>query len=190
MVKESSYDGPERLQIETDVLIIGGGMAACWAGISAARTGAKVVLLDKGYVGTSGVTATAGRGSGRQAVRRTRAKAHRRAGATGGHFGGSRFRASQVARRPPTPKATPACDALGDHQNPKPRQGWTLRRVMLHIKYHETRQPAFGRFAPAFAPARARGPGDLGSTRPAHEHESGARAAHARRSARSGHRQR
>jgi succinate dehydrogenase/fumarate reductase flavoprotein subunit len=50
------------LQIEADVLIAGGGMAACWAGISAARTGAKVVLVDKGYVGTSGVTATAGPG--------------------------------------------------------------------------------------------------------------------------------
>ena len=37
-------------------------MAACWAGISAARTGAKVVLVDKGFVGTSGVTATAGPG--------------------------------------------------------------------------------------------------------------------------------
>ena len=37
-------------------------MAACWAGISAARAGAKVVLVDKGYVGTSGVTATGGPG--------------------------------------------------------------------------------------------------------------------------------
>lgn len=52
----------EPLRIEADVLIVGGGMAACWAGISAARTGVKVVLVDKGYVGTSGVTATAGPG--------------------------------------------------------------------------------------------------------------------------------
>src|SRR3954462_12680133 len=52
----------EPLHIEADVLIAGGGMAACWAGISAARAGAKVVLVDKGYVGTSGVTATAGPG--------------------------------------------------------------------------------------------------------------------------------
>jgi len=50
------------LQIETDVLIIGGGMAACWAAISAAKAGAQVVLVDKGYVGTSGVTATGGPG--------------------------------------------------------------------------------------------------------------------------------
>src|SRR6478752_8953330 len=62
MSKEPVAGGVEPLRIETDVLIIGGGMAACWAGISAARTGARVVLVDKGYVGTSGVTATAGPG--------------------------------------------------------------------------------------------------------------------------------
>lgn len=47
---------------ETDVLVIGGGMAAAWAAISAAREGAAVTLVDKGFVGTSGVTATAGPG--------------------------------------------------------------------------------------------------------------------------------
>ncbi|HYP97339.1 MAG TPA: FAD-binding protein [Polyangiaceae bacterium] len=62
MAEDVTVRGPEPLQIETDVLIVGGGMAACWAGISAARAGAKVVLVDKGYVGTSGVTATAGPG--------------------------------------------------------------------------------------------------------------------------------
>jgi succinate dehydrogenase/fumarate reductase flavoprotein subunit len=51
-----------RLDLEADVLIIGGGMAAAWASISAAREGASVVLADKGFVGTSGVTATAGPG--------------------------------------------------------------------------------------------------------------------------------
>ena len=35
-------------------------MAAGWAAIAAARAGARVVLADKGFVGTSGVTATAG----------------------------------------------------------------------------------------------------------------------------------
>jgi succinate dehydrogenase/fumarate reductase flavoprotein subunit len=45
---------------EADVLIIGGGMAATWAAVSAAREGADVVLVDKGFVGTSGVTATGG----------------------------------------------------------------------------------------------------------------------------------
>ncbi len=59
---QTSAGGPEPLRIEADVLVAGGGMAACWAGISAARAGAKVVLVDKGYVGTSGVTATGGPG--------------------------------------------------------------------------------------------------------------------------------
>jgi len=62
MKEETIASGAAPLQIESDVLIVGGGMAACWAGISAARAGAKVVLVDKGYVGTSGVTATAGPG--------------------------------------------------------------------------------------------------------------------------------
>jgi succinate dehydrogenase/fumarate reductase flavoprotein subunit len=50
----------DHLDLETDVLIVGGGMAAAWAAVSAAREGARVVLVDKGFVGTSGVTATAG----------------------------------------------------------------------------------------------------------------------------------
>ena len=39
------------IALETDVLVIGGGMAAAWAAISAARSGAQVVLADKGFVG-------------------------------------------------------------------------------------------------------------------------------------------
>ena len=35
----------EKQEIEVDVLVIGGGIAGCWAAISAARTGVKVVLL-------------------------------------------------------------------------------------------------------------------------------------------------
>ncbi len=50
------------MNIETDVLVIGGGMAAAWSAITAARKGAEVVLVDKGYVGTSGVTSTGGPG--------------------------------------------------------------------------------------------------------------------------------
>lgn len=49
-----------RLELDTDVLVVGGGMAAAWAAISAAQRGAKVVLADKGFVGASGVTATGG----------------------------------------------------------------------------------------------------------------------------------
>jgi len=46
----------------TDVLIIGGGMAAAWAAIAAAEAGASVLMVDKGAMGTSGVTATGGPG--------------------------------------------------------------------------------------------------------------------------------
>jgi NADPH-dependent 2,4-dienoyl-CoA reductase/sulfur reductase-like enzyme len=61
---------PERLALTAgdggvsavaDVLVIGGGPAACWAAITAAANGASVVLADKGYCGTSGATASAGR---------------------------------------------------------------------------------------------------------------------------------
>ncbi|MEY4576472.1 MAG: hypothetical protein RL701_1175 [Pseudomonadota bacterium] len=52
----------EALQLTTDVLVVGGGMAGAWAATAAARAGARVILVDKGYVGTSGVTATAGPG--------------------------------------------------------------------------------------------------------------------------------
>jgi succinate dehydrogenase/fumarate reductase flavoprotein subunit len=45
-----------------DVLVIGGGPAGCWAAITAAEYGASVVLVDKGYCGTSGATASAGTG--------------------------------------------------------------------------------------------------------------------------------
>lgn len=48
------------IHLETDVLIIGGGMAAGWAAIAAAQGGARVIVADKGYMGTSGVTATGG----------------------------------------------------------------------------------------------------------------------------------
>ncbi len=41
-------------EIDTDVLIIGGGIAGCWAAISAARTGARVALVEKGDVQRSG----------------------------------------------------------------------------------------------------------------------------------------
>jgi succinate dehydrogenase/fumarate reductase flavoprotein subunit len=46
----------------SDVLVVGGGLAGCWAALAAARNGASVILAEKGYVGTSGVTATAGPG--------------------------------------------------------------------------------------------------------------------------------
>jgi succinate dehydrogenase/fumarate reductase flavoprotein subunit len=48
------------VSLTADVLVIGGGPAGCWAGLAAAHTGAKVVLVDKGYVGTSGTQVAAG----------------------------------------------------------------------------------------------------------------------------------
>lgn len=50
------------LNLSADVLVIGGGLAGTWAAVAAARQGARVVLSEKGYCGTSGVTATAGPG--------------------------------------------------------------------------------------------------------------------------------
>ena len=46
--------------LEADVLVIGGGPAGCWAALNAVSAGAKVVLVDKGYCGSSGATASAG----------------------------------------------------------------------------------------------------------------------------------
>ncbi|MGO4714326.1 FAD-dependent oxidoreductase [Bradyrhizobium sp. 2TAF24] len=53
---------PEPVSLEADVLIVGGGMAGAWAATAAAKAGAVVILVDKGYCGTSGVTAAAGPG--------------------------------------------------------------------------------------------------------------------------------
>ncbi|MGX7677369.1 FAD-binding protein [Jatrophihabitans sp. DSM 45814] len=47
-------------ELTADVLILGGGPAGTWAAISAARSGARVVLADKGFVGTSGAAAAGG----------------------------------------------------------------------------------------------------------------------------------
>ncbi|MEM3602687.1 MAG: FAD-dependent oxidoreductase, partial [Candidatus Bathyarchaeia archaeon] len=40
--------------IKTDVLIVGGGTAGCFAGIEAKKHGVDVVLVDKAYAGKSG----------------------------------------------------------------------------------------------------------------------------------------
>ncbi|MBB2205809.1 FAD-binding protein [Gluconacetobacter takamatsuzukensis] len=47
---------------EADVLIIGGGLAGCWAAITAAQGGARVIVAEKGHCGTSGVAAAGGPG--------------------------------------------------------------------------------------------------------------------------------
>lgn len=45
---------PNTTRIETDVLVIGGGLAGCNAAIGAAENGARVVVLDKGRIERSG----------------------------------------------------------------------------------------------------------------------------------------
>lgn len=49
-------------ELEADVLVLGGGPAGTWAAVSAASSGARVVLVDKGYCGSSGATAPSGTG--------------------------------------------------------------------------------------------------------------------------------
>ncbi len=53
-----SLGANERL-VETDVLVVGGGMAGMFAAIKAREQGLDVTLTDKGYVGKSGSTAYA-----------------------------------------------------------------------------------------------------------------------------------
>src|SRR3981081_1709973 len=45
-----------------DVLALAGGPGGTWAARGAAEQGARVVLADKGFCGTSGATASAGTG--------------------------------------------------------------------------------------------------------------------------------
>ncbi|WP_160036810.1 FAD-dependent oxidoreductase [Paenibacillus sp. An7] len=48
------------VKLTADVLVLGGGPSGAWAAWSAASQGAKVVLADKGYLGSSGATAPGG----------------------------------------------------------------------------------------------------------------------------------
>ncbi|MEH2036593.1 FAD-binding protein [Nostoc sp.] len=50
------------LDLEADVLVIGGGPAGTWAAWSAASSGARAILVDKGYCGTTGCAAASGNG--------------------------------------------------------------------------------------------------------------------------------
>lgn len=58
--QENRSSSSDATKIKCDVLVIGGGPAGCWAALEAAGAGAKVVLVDKGYCGSSGATASAG----------------------------------------------------------------------------------------------------------------------------------
>ena len=48
-------------QIETDVLVLGGGIAGCWAAIAAAKKGVNVILVEKAATIRSGASGTSGR---------------------------------------------------------------------------------------------------------------------------------
>lgn len=57
MTIDGEAQGSSGVTMVADVLVIGGGPAATWAALSAALAGADTILVDKGYVGTSGATA-------------------------------------------------------------------------------------------------------------------------------------
>ena len=57
-----SIEDREALTLTADVVVVGGGPAGTWAAWNATQQGAKVILVDKGYCGTSGATASAGTG--------------------------------------------------------------------------------------------------------------------------------
>ena len=46
--------------VDTDVLIIGGGIAGCFAAIKAKEQGLDVTVVDKAYAGKSGSSIAAG----------------------------------------------------------------------------------------------------------------------------------
>jgi succinate dehydrogenase/fumarate reductase flavoprotein subunit len=58
----STVGESDRSDLDADVLVLGGGLSGAWAALSAAEHGASVILVDKGYCGTSGVCATGGVG--------------------------------------------------------------------------------------------------------------------------------
>ena len=59
-MEENTYKWPypnevgEEETVESDVLVLGGGLAGCFAAIAAARSGKRVVLVEKGAAERSG----------------------------------------------------------------------------------------------------------------------------------------
>ncbi|ACB94200.1 FAD-dependent oxidoreductase [Beijerinckia indica] len=55
-------EGSGSVEFDADVLVLGGGPAGTWAACTAAERGARVILADKGFCGSSGATAPSGTG--------------------------------------------------------------------------------------------------------------------------------
>jgi succinate dehydrogenase/fumarate reductase flavoprotein subunit len=51
---------PADREITTDVLVVGGGLAGCWAALRACESGARTLLVDKGYVSRAGCSPLSG----------------------------------------------------------------------------------------------------------------------------------
>ncbi|MEV6389226.1 FAD-binding protein [Nocardia xishanensis] len=75
------------IDIETDVLVLGGGPAGTWAAVSAAAGGARVVLVDKARCGSSGPSAFGSTTVWNIPPGAARNEAVRRSHAHGGHLG-------------------------------------------------------------------------------------------------------
>ena len=58
MSRMADASRPEPIAAATGVLVVGGGPAGAWAALAARQAGTQVILVDKGYLGTSGATAT------------------------------------------------------------------------------------------------------------------------------------
>ncbi len=61
-INERRRDGGVDLSLTADVLVIGGGPAGIWAALTAAQHGARVIIAEKGYVGTAGPLSSANTG--------------------------------------------------------------------------------------------------------------------------------
>lgn len=59
---DSGSSGSAEINLSADVLVIGGGPSGIWAALTAAQGGAQVIIVEKGYVGTSGPFSSANTG--------------------------------------------------------------------------------------------------------------------------------
>ncbi|WP_406194443.1 FAD-binding protein [Kitasatospora sp. NBC_01560] len=119
--------------LATDVLVVGGGPAATWAALDAARAGARVVLADKGYCGTSGATAAGGTGVwyvDPDPAARAAAMASREA--LGGHLADRRWMARVLDR---TYEAVNELAESGTYRFPTGPDGRPLRNGLQGPEY-------------------------------------------------------